>query len=186
MSLYPLIKGGLVPKDYPTTCFSVTGYSGGGKKLIEQYESGHLNNINSPKHYALKLNHKHLPEMQKITGLDYPPVFSPMVSNYYKGMTVSIPLLPRFLNKKLTIEEVHDFLSGYYADEHFVNGIPLEVDNYLENGFLDAEGCNDTNRIDIFVFGNEDQILLTARLDNLGKGASGAAIQNIESNDFPV
>ena len=179
MSLYPLVNDGVVPKEYPITCSSITGYSGGGKNMIEWYEKGHFKNVGSPKHYSLKLNHKHLPEMQKVTGLAYPPVFTPIISNFYKGMAVSIPLLPRLLNKKVTAAEVHKFLSEYYASEPFVNVMPYEVDNYLEDGYLDAEGCNDTNRIDIFVFGNEDQILLTARLDNLGKGASGAAIQNM-------
>lgn len=179
MTLYPLVNGGVVQKEYPITCFSVSGYSGGGKKLIEKYENGCYSEVTSPKHYALKLNHKHLPEMQKITGLAYPPVFTPVVSNYYKGMTVSIPLLPRLLDKKLTAKDVRDYLSQYYASEPFVNVVPLDFEDYLENGYLDAEACNDTNRIDIFVFGNDDQILLTARLDNLGKGASGAAMQNM-------
>lgn len=179
ISLYPLIKEGLVPGDYPVSCSSLTGYSGGGKKLIEKFEKEQFSNVNSPKNYALKLDHKHLPEMQKIVGLDFPPVFTPIVANFYKGMTVSIPLLTRLLSKKLTAQKVHEFLSEYYALERFINVIPFETDEHLENGFLDAEGCNDTNRVDIFVFGNEDQILLTARLDNLGKGASGAAIQNM-------
>ena len=179
MSLYPLINEGIMPKDYPVTCCSLTGYSGGGKKLIERYENGHFSNLYSPKNYALKLDHKHLPEMRKIAGLDYPPIFTPIVANFYKGMTVSIPLLSRLLNKKLAAKNVHDFLSEYYASERFINVMPFESDSNLEDGFLDAEGCNDTNRIDIFVFGNENQILLTARLDNLGKGASGAAIQNM-------
>lgn len=179
MSLYPLVKEGIVPKDYPVTCSSISGYSGGGKKLIGWYDNEYLSNINSPKPYALKLNHKHLPEMQKITGLDYPPVFTPAISNYYNGMLVSIPLLPRLLDKKMTAEDIHKFLCDYYASEPFVNVVPLENDNYLEEGYLNAEGCNNTNRIDIFVFRNEEQVLITARLDNLGKGASGAAIQNM-------
>lgn len=179
ISLYPLVKQGIVSKEYPVTCYSVSGYSGGGKKLIRWYENNHFSDINSPKPYALKLNHKHLPEMQKITGLVYPPVFTPIVSNYYKGITVSIPLLPRFLNKKYTVSDIHEILSEYYASEHFINILPLDNENYLEDGYLDIEACNNTNRIDIFVSGNENQILLTARFDNLGKGASGAAIQNM-------
>lgn len=117
--------------------------------------------------------------MQKVTGLAYPPVFTPMISNFYKGMCVSIPLLPRLLNKKYTVTDIHEILSQYYASEHFINVLPLDVENNLEEGYLDVEGCNNTNRIDIFVSGNEDRILLTARFDNLGKGASGAAIQNM-------
>lgn len=179
ISLYPLVKQGIVSKEYPVTCYSVSGYSGGGKKLISWYKNNHLSNINTPKPYALRLNHKHLPEMQKITGLVYPPVFTPIVSNYYKGITVSIPLLSRFLNKKYTVSDIHKILSQYYTSEHFINVLPLDVDNYLEDGYLDIEACNNTNRIDILVSGNENQILLTARFDNLGKGASGAAIQNM-------
>jgi N-acetyl-gamma-glutamyl-phosphate reductase len=177
--LYPLVKEGLVPKDYPITCYSVSGYSGGGKKLIGRFAQGNFAHINSPKHYALTLNHKHLPEMQKITGLENTPVFMPSIANFYKGMTVSVPLLTRLLNKNMTPESVHSFLSEHYCQERFIRVIPLNTDNYLEDGYLDAEECNDTNRLDIFVFGNEKQILLTARLDNLGKGASGAAIQNM-------
>ena len=94
-------------------------------------------------------------------------------------MTVSTPLFSRFLNEKMTAADVYAFLSEYYATEQFVNVVPLDNNSYLEDGYLDAEACNDTNRIDIFVFGNENQILLTARLDNLGKGASGAAVQNM-------
>lgn len=179
VSLYPLVKEGIVPKEYPINCYSISGYSGGGKKLIQWYKNGHFSNVHSPKNYALKLNHKHLPEMQKITGLAYPPIFTPIISDYYNGMTVSIPLLPQLLKDKLTAVGVHAFLSEYYNTEQFVNVMPLDFDSYLEDGYLDTEACNDTNRIDIFVFGNENQILLTARLDNLGKGASGAAIQNM-------
>lgn len=117
--------------------------------------------------------------MQKITGLLYLPAFTPIVSNYYKGITVSIPLLPRFLNKKYTVSDIYKILSEYYASEHFINVLPLDVNNYLKDGYLDIEACNNTNRIDILVSGNENEILLTARFDNLGKGASGAAIQNM-------
>jgi N-acetyl-gamma-glutamyl-phosphate reductase len=178
-NLYPLVNKGIIPKDYPITATSISGYSGGGKKLINWYENNHFTSINSPKPYGLNLNHKHLPEMQKVTGLAYPPVFTPMISNFYKGMCVSIPLLPRLLNKKYTVTDIHEILSQYYASEHFINVLPLDVENNLEDGYLDVEVCNNTNRIDIFVSGNEDRILLTARFDNLGKGASGAAIQNM-------
>lgn len=179
ISLYPLVKEGIVPKEYPINCYSIPGYSGGGKKLIQWYKNGYFSNMHSPKNYALKLDHKHLPEMQKITGLVYPPIFTPIISDYYNGMTVSIPLLPQLLKDKLTAADVHAFLTEYYSTEQFVNAVPLDFDSYLEDGYLDTEACNDTNRLDIFVFGNENQILLTARLDNLGKGASGAAIQNM-------
>lgn len=179
---YPLVKLGIMPKDYPVTCYSITGYSGGGKSLIQKYESpdSSLTGKGCPKPYALKLVHKHLPEMKKVNDLDFAPVFAPILGNFYKGMAVSIPLSVRLLDKKLSAEEVRDMLADYYKDEKFIRVMPFEGEaNLDENGFLNAEGCNDTNRIDLFVFGHEDQILLTAVLDNLGKGASGAAIQSM-------
>jgi N-acetyl-gamma-glutamyl-phosphate reductase len=173
----PLIKRGIIKKDYPIACCGISGYSGGGKKLIKNYEEGLVNNIHSHKYYSLGLTHKHVPEMQKITGLEYPPVFTPIVQNYYKGMTVSVPLVRRLLNA--SSYSILEIFESYYKDESFVRVIPKDNKEYLEDGFLNAEGCNDTNRLDIFVFGNNEEILLTARLDNLGKGASGAAIQNM-------
>lgn len=182
LALHPLVKAGIVPSDYPVSCTSVTGYSGGGKKLIEYFENPEANRerMRVPNPYALKLNHKHLPEMQKWVGLDSPPIFSPTVCDYYKGLVVTIPLVPRLLGKKMSAVEIREFLAGYYEGEPFVRVIPYESDAYLEpNGFMEIAACNGTNRADIFVFGNADQIMLVSRLDNLGKGASGAAIQNM-------
>ncbi|MFZ5634369.1 MAG: N-acetyl-gamma-glutamyl-phosphate reductase [Bacillota bacterium] len=181
LALYPLVREGIVPEDYPVTCHSITGYSGGGKRLIEQYEAIGLNkkNLQSPRFYALNLNHKHLPEMQKITGLLYPPVFTPIVADFYQGMVVAIPLLKRLLNKKMTAKEIQEFMTSYYAAERFVRVMPYESEKYLDNGYFDATGCNHTNQIEIFVFGHGEQILILSRLDNLGKGASGAAVQNM-------
>jgi N-acetyl-gamma-glutamyl-phosphate reductase len=177
--LYPLVSQGIVPKEYPITAYSISGYSGGGKKLIKWYEDNHFSNMNSPKPYRFDLNHKHLPEMQKIAGLTYEPAFTPMISNYCKGMSVSIPLFTRLLSKKYIVSDIHEILSEYYASEDFINVLPLDIENSLEDGYLDVEANNDTNRIDILVSGNENEILLTSRLDNLGKGACGAAIQNM-------
>ncbi len=181
MALYPLIKEGIVPKDYPITCHSITGYSGGGKKLIEKYEAAGINkkDLESPRFYALSLTHKHIPEMQKINGLLFPPLFTPIVGDFYQGMVVAVPLLTRLLNKKITAKEVQEMLASYYTSERFVSVIPYESENYLDNGYLDATKCNNTNRVEIFVFGHSEQILLLSRLDNLGKGASGAAVQNM-------
>lgn len=179
LSLYPLIQCGIVPPDYPVTCTSLTGYSGGGKKLIATFENGELSGMKSPKHYALNLNHKHLPEMTQITGLNYPPLFMPIIADYYNGMVTSIPLVPRLLNKKVSANDIFKLLSDYYANELFVHVMPFEEDTLLENGFLNTEQCINTNRFELFVFGNDDQILLMSRFDNLGKGASGAAIQNM-------
>lgn len=181
LSLFPLVKEGIVPADYPVSCHSITGYSGGGKKLIEKYEGAdsHDSALESPRMYALGLTHKHLPEMQKVCGLTHAPIFTPIVSGFYQGMAVTIPLYPRLLPKKLTAKEVQEFLSSYYKGQHFIRVMPFESENFLDDGFLGATGCNHTNRVDLFVFGHSEQILLVARFDNLGKGASGAAIQNM-------
>jgi N-acetyl-gamma-glutamyl-phosphate reductase len=117
--------------------------------------------------------------MQKITGLSYPPLFTPIVGNFYKGMVVSIPLVSRLLLKSVSAGDIRNILDEYFAQEPFVNVMPLNGDSFLEEGFFVPEGCNDTNRIDIFVCGSKDQTLLLTRFDNLGKGASGAAIQNM-------
>lgn len=180
IALYPLIQEGIVPKDYPLSCHSLTGYSGGGKKLIEKYEmSERSEKLKSPQLYALGLKHKHLAEMQKVNDLPYPPLFTPIVADYYQGMVVSTPLNARFLNKKLTAKEVCAFLASYYSSEKFIKVMPYEADYTIDNGFLNAMECNDTNNIEIFVFGRDEQILLVSRFDNLGKGASGAAVQNM-------
>lgn len=180
LAMYPLVKSGILPIDYPVTCHAISGYSGGGKKLIGQYESNTKDSdMESPRFYALGLAHKHLPEMQKICGLASVPIFTPIVSSFYQGMTVAIPILPRLLSKPLPAKEVHEFLAAYYEGEIFVKVMPFDSDSNLDNGFLGATKCNNTNRAEIFVFGNSDQILLITRLDNLGKGASGAAVQNM-------
>lgn len=178
--LFPLIKEGIVSPDYPVNSYSLTGYSGGGKKLIEKYEISEVTQkLMSPQLYGLSLKHKHLPEMQKISGLTYPPIFTPIVANYYQGMVVTTPLNKRFLNKKITAEELRDFMASYYSSEHFVRVMPYDPDYKTDNGFIGATDLNNTNYLDIFVFGREDQIVIMSRFDNLGKGASGAAVQNM-------
>jgi len=181
-ALAPLLARGLVPKDYPTIAHSLTGYSGGGKKLIATYETASPNDrehLRGPRPYALTLRHKHLPEMQHVTGLSSPPFFEPVVGDFYKGMLVSVPLLTRLLPKQLSPKDVHEVLAAHYQGERFVVVQPLETEPLLEDGFLSPLACNDTNRLELFVFGHEQQILIVARLDNLGKGASGAAVQNL-------
>jgi len=181
LAAYPLIHLDIIPADYPVTIHAVSGYSGGGKKLIRTYESEVHPDPSSLSHrpYALGLNHKHVPEMQRWTGLSHPPVFNPAVGNFYNGMLVCIPLISRLLKRGLSAEAVRETLAGYYETEPFVQVMPFNKDDYLEAGFLSATACNGTNRIELFVFGHQDQILLVARLDNLGKGASGAAVQNM-------
>lgn len=178
LALYPLIRKGIVPLDYPVAAHSLTGYSGGGKKLISVYASAG-EDLQGPRYYALHLKHKHVPEMQKITGLKYPPLFTPLVGPFYQGMVVSIPLDSRYLLKKMAARDVREILADYYQSEPFVQVIPFESDSFLDKGFLSPLECNRTNRLDLFVFGDDQRILVTARLDNLGKGASGAAVQNM-------
>jgi N-acetyl-gamma-glutamyl-phosphate reductase len=178
--LYPLVAGGIVGTDYPVTCNTVAGYSGGGKSMIADYETpGAPDYIKNPRPYSLALNHKHVPEMTKIVGLDYPLLFAPTVVNVYKGEIISVPLTVRYLRKPLTAADIRKFLADYYVGERFIKVVPFPADDHLKNGFLTFTDCNDTNNLEIFVFGNADRILLNARFDNLGKGASGAAVQNM-------
>ena len=177
--LRPLVDAGLVPGGHPVSATSITGYSGGGKKMIDQYlaaaSSGAEPALTSPRPYALSLSHKHLPEMMAHTGLSSAPIFMPMVGNFYKGLTVTVPLHLDPLDT--TPEAVHAALAARYAGERFIRVMPLRDSTALDDGFFDVQANNDSNRIDIFVFANRTQGILMARLDNLGKGASGAAVQ---------
>jgi len=176
--LRPLVDAGLVPPGLPLSATSITGYSGGGKKMIEQYQSQPIEPaLTSPRPYGLGLAHKHLPEMATHTGLQTPPLFMPVVANFYKGLAVTVPLHRAQLVAGAGAEQVHEALAGHYAGERFVQVMPLRDRQVLEAGFFDVQACNDSNRVEIFVFANDSQILLIARLDNLGKGASGAAVQ---------
>ncbi|GGG26882.1 N-acetyl-gamma-glutamyl-phosphate reductase [Paenibacillus abyssi] len=179
LAINPLVGEGIIPRDYPMSCYALTGYSGGGKKLISQYQNSNKEQLFAPRQYALNLNHKHLPEMRLFSGLNSAPLFTPIVGNYYQGDAVSIPLLPRMFIKKMTARDVQELLASYYKDERFVRVAPFDSEAYLEEGFFNLMKCNNTNYLDIFVFGHDDQILLVSRFDNLGKGASGAAIQNM-------
>ena len=175
--LRPLVDAGLVPAALPLSATSITGYSGGGKKMIEQYEAGGEPALTSPRPYGLTLQHKHLPEMLAHTGLQVAPVFMPIVSNFYKGLAVTVPLHLSQLPAGTTPEALHAALVRHYAGERFIRVLPLRDADTLEHGFFDVQACNDTNRVDLCVFANDTQVLLMARLDNLGKGASGAAVQ---------
>ncbi len=177
--MYPLIKEGIVPAAYPVTCHAVSGYSGGGKKRIAEYDAADPadDSIKSPRFYALALKHKHMPEMQKISGLANLPLFTPIIGPYYKGMTVAVPLYSSLLPGKDSAASISEFFSSYYNGERFIKVYPFGSEGGTKDGFLDATGCNGTNNMEIYVTGNEEHILLTARLDNLGKGASGAAVQ---------
>ncbi|WP_152393068.1 N-acetyl-gamma-glutamyl-phosphate reductase [Paenibacillus guangzhouensis] len=179
LAIQPLVAEGIIPRDYPASCYSLTGYSGGGKRLISEYQHSVREQLFAPRPYALHLNHKHLPEMQQYSGLNSAPLFTPIVGNYYQGDAVTIPLFPRLFNKKVTARDIQELLASYYQDERFIRVILYDSEAYLEEGFLNLMECNHSNHLDIFVFGHEDEILLISRFDNLGKGASGAAIQNM-------
>ncbi|MDC8786542.1 N-acetyl-gamma-glutamyl-phosphate reductase [Roseateles koreensis] len=177
LAVRPLVDAGLLSADAGVTATSITGYSGGGKSMIAQYEAGGDARLMSPRPYALGLAHKHLPEMMAHTGLRMAPVFMPIVGNFYKGLAVTVPLHLSQLRAGTTPEQVQAALVAHYAGERFIRVMPLRDADTLNEGFFDVQACNDSNRVDLFVFGSGTQILVMARLDNLGKGASGAAVQ---------
>ncbi len=175
-SVAPLVRMGILPADYPVTCYSLTGYSGGGKKMIAQYEAEETDPaIASPGIYGLTLQHKHIPEMQKISGLNFPPVFMPIVDDYYKGMATTIMLHNRLLPGTPSAKNICERLQEYYAGEHFVTVRPYEE----APSTLYANTLAGTNRLELVVCGHDEQTSITALFDNLGKGASGAAVQNM-------
>ena len=172
--VYPLIAAGIVSPDYPFVCHAVSGYSGAGKKGIAEYEAADRPACyDTPRLYALGQQHKHLPEMKAVCGLTRTPVFNPYVCDYYCGMTVNVPLFADLLAKRMTAEQLEEVYRAHYAGQRFVK-VGKEP-----SGYVSANTLNGTNDLEILVNGNEERILLTARLDNLGKGASGAAIQNM-------
>ena len=179
LAVRPLVDAGLLSPDALVTATSITGYSGGGKSMIAEYEAGGNTKLASPRPYALGLAHKHIPEMMTHTGLKNAPVFMPIVANFYKGLGVTVPLHLSQLRAGTTPQQVRDALAAHYEGERFIHVKPLRDADTLAGGFFDVQACNDTNNVDLFVFGNEQQILVMARLDNLGKGASGAAVQSM-------
>ena len=169
----PLVEAGLIKKDSRLSCFSLTGYSGGGKKMIAEYEAENVDPLyQAPRQYGLGQVHKHLPEMAKICGLDYAPVFCPVVAPYYAGMEVTVPLTPA--ETPASVEEIKAVYKAYYR-----SGLIRFADAPDENGFLSACAFAGRDDLEVTVCGNEERILLVSRFDNLGKGASGAAIQSM-------
>lgn len=169
----PLVKNGLISKDLSLSCFSITGYTGGGKKMIAEYESGDMPKLyNAPRQYGLSQTHKHLPEMSKICGLNNYPLFSPIVASFPRGMEVTVPIFAK--DVKGGINAVKEIYASQYSGKivHFNPSAD-------EGGFLSASAFSGRDDMEISVFGNDDRILLVSRFDNLGKGASGAAIQNM-------
>ena len=176
--LYPLVKSGILPKDYPVVIHAVSGYSGAGKKAIAQYEAeGRNPELDSPRLYALTQAHKHLPEIKKISGLDFEPVFNPYVCDYFQGMTVTVGLHSRLLSKKVTAKDVWQMFADHYEGTNFVKVAGFMGEGTLPEQFIPANTLANTNDMQVFVYGNDDRIMVTTRFDNLGKGASGAAVQ---------
>ena len=174
---YPMVAEGILPKDYPVTAFAMSGYSGAGKKTIAVYEAqGRDSELDALREYALNQKHQHLKEMQAVTGLSRMPLFSPFICDYYSGMVVTLQFYTDLLKDKPSPEKVHAMFAKYFEGEPFVKVMPFgkEADY---NGFLAGNTCAGWDGIELYVTGNEDRLLVSTRFDNLGKGASGAAVQ---------
>ena len=177
MMVYPLVKMGIMGTDYPVCVTALSGYSGAGKKAITVYESADkTEDLFAPREYALSQQHKHLKEMKLISGLDREPLFTPVVDDYYSGMIVSLPIYAHLLKEKVTPEELQKRYAAYYDGEPFIKVMPFgsEAEG---NGFFAANAMSGKDDARIYVTGNEDRLLVSAVFDNLGKGASGAAMQ---------
>lgn len=175
--VYPLIAGEILPKDYPVSCFAISGYSGAGKKTIAAYESSDRpEELSAGREYALTQRHKHLKEMKKITGLARTPLFSPIIDDYYSGMVVSMQLYADLLSKRHTQESLSEYYAAYYRDQRFIR-VSAADDETAASGFLAGNGLSGWDGLKIYVTGNEERIVVSSQFDNLGKGASGAAIQ---------
>lgn len=175
--VYPMVAEGLISADYPVSAFGISGYSGGGRKMIAAYEAEEREDaLLAPREYALSQAHKHLKEMKKIPGLKREPLFSPIVADYYSGMVVSVPVYTELMNKGRTPQEVWKYLADFYADSRFVRVMPFGAEEESAN-MLAGNAMSGRDSLRIYVTGNEDRVLLSSQFDNLGKGASGAAIQ---------
>ena len=169
----PLVQAGLLEKNAPICCHSITGYSGGGKKMIAEYEAENRNpELNAPRHYGLSLMHKHLPEMINECALAQPPVFVPIVADYYAGIACGVQLAG------IDAVKAHQTLAGHYKNEHFIKVMEFG-EEAVDGGKLNPDALAGTNNLEIFVFGNKNGCMAVSRFDNLGKGASGAAVQNM-------
>ena len=182
--VYPLVKMGIITPDYPLVSYSLTGYSGGGKKMIAEYEAdGRDELLDSPRQYAIGQTHKHLKEMQAVAKLDFPPVFSPIVGDFAQGMEVSVPLYGHLMRGVSSLEELHAKFCEYYKDQPMVEVLPLMGEGVLDRGFVPSNMYAHDNKMHVLVAGNlkdgDGRVLLVALFDNLGKGASGAAVQNM-------
>lgn len=172
----PLVKGGIVSADYPFVANSTTGYSGAGKKTIAVYENEQRDiELDAPRQYAITLEHKHLPEMQRECGLTQKPIFNPIICDFYSGMCVTTPIYTRLMTKKYNVNDVREYFAQYYAGQNFIKVATEEQ----TPSFISANKNTGTNNLTIYVSGNDDRIFLASVFDNLGKGASGAAVQNM-------
>ena len=175
--VYPLVAGGILPKDYPVSSFGISGYSGAGKKTIAVYESeDRPREFSSGREYALTQQHKHLKEMKAITGLERTPLFSPIIDDYYSGMVVSVPLFADLLGKRETPASLLAYYAEYYKGEKFIK-VSAADDEVAASGFLAGNALSGWDGLKLYVTGNEERMVVSAQFDNLGKGASGAAIQ---------
>lgn len=172
--VYPLIASGVMPKDYPVTCYAMSGYTGAGKKGIAQYENCERDDeLDSPRQYALTQEHKHLKEMKAVSGLERTPFFAPHICDYPCGMVVSIPIFTDMLTKKMSKADIQKLFAEHYSGEQFVKVREL---GYTK-GMIGSNNFAYRDDMEIEINGNDDRIVITSRFDNLGKGASGAAIQ---------
>lgn len=175
--VHPLTTAGLMLADYPVSAFSLTGYSGGGKKMIAQYEADETaDELLAPRQYGLSQQHKHLKEIVDICGLSQEPIFSPIVDNYYAGMEVTVPIFTKLLKGQPTLQDIWQIYANHYQDCPMIHVLPLGED---KGGFLAGNDESGYDDMEIIVTGNDDRIVVTSIFDNLGKGASGAAIQNM-------
>lgn len=185
--VYPLVASNVLPKDYPVSAFSITGYSGGGKKMIAEYEEKDRDVLlEAPREYALTQSHKHLKEMKAICGLSKQPLFSPIVADYYSGMVVSVQLYMDMLNNVKNVNEIYDLYKNYYEDSEFIKVMPVGAEEDQKN-MLSGNACSGWDGMRIYVNGNDERVVVSSQFDNLGKGASGAAIQclNIMTGQNP-
>lgn len=175
--VYPLVKGGVIVEDYPLVSHSVTGYSGGGKSMIAAYRDGErASELSSPAQYALTAQHKHLPEMAAVCGLTQAPVFNPIIGDFYSGMVVTVPLHQRLMKTKMSVAELHEYFCDFYKDARLIEVLPLNKTG-SEPNMLFANTLAGKDTMQIFIGGNDERPLLASRFCNLGKGASGAAVQ---------
>ncbi len=173
--VYPLISSGIMPKNYPVVSHSLTGYSGGGKKMIEQYENNKTADLLAPRQYGISQNHKHLKEMKAITGLEQSPAFTPIVDDYYSGMATTVTLFTSHLNCK-SLNEVYEMFVKFYESAKLISVMPLHGGETPIN-LISANVMTGKDSMKILISGNDERIFITSIFDNLGKGASGAAVQ---------